>query len=42
MKDADVILTTYGVLKNDFEEYKEDIELYRLGFPINWYDLMIK
>ena len=23
------------------EEYKEDIELYRLGFPINWYDLMI-
>ena len=23
MKDADVILTTYGVLKNDFEEYKD-------------------
>ena len=24
------------------EEYKDDIELYRLGFPSNWYDLMIK
>jgi SNF2 family DNA or RNA helicase len=23
MKDSDVILTTYGVLKNDFEEYKD-------------------
>lgn len=24
------------------EEYKEDIELYRLGFPNNWYDLLLK
>ncbi len=23
------------------EEYKDDIELYRLGFPDNWHDLLL-